>query len=104
MQEILYLSHNIKSGGDITACNKIYKPLWFTYTVLMLYNDGYNNVMYVCLNLELCIPKYSKESNIYAHVLLNLLNLMCKSNKMLSKPHNLSVFLNLLIKSIIDTG
>ena len=38
------------------------------------------------------------ESNIHAPVLLNLLNVLRKSNKMLGKPHILSLFPNLLDK------
>ena len=39
------------------------------------------------------------ESNIRAPVLLNLLNLLQKSDKMLGKPCILSLFLNLFYKS-----
>ena len=38
------------------------------------------------------------ESNIPASVLLNLLNSLQKSDKMLGKPHILSLFLNLFNK------
>ena len=57
----------------------------------------------IVVNLAIFTPKCDlkvilicdKKNKIHAPVLLNLLNLMRKSDKMFCKPHTLSLFLNL---------
>ena len=107
--EIMYpfLSHNVVSGRYITLCNKIDKPLVvyrfsgsIMTSIITLHKrwenpDVFTPKMWVLINFNVM---WWIESSIHALVLLNLLNWLRKSNKILGKPHILSLFPNLFNK------
>ena len=69
-------------------------------SIIMLHKRWQNiDVFTHKMRFQVILMSYNKlETNIHAPVLLNLLNLLRKSDKMIGKPHILSLFSNLFNK------